>query len=81
MVIATAWWGFAQRPKTSGAKPVFNWMEAKRSLWDKKWDLLLPVVAFVSLLSGWADACRGSGCDRALCFWCRDIDLPGPQYQ
>ncbi len=54
MLIATAWWGFAQRPKSAGARQAFNWREAKQALWQAKWELLLPVVALVSLFSGWA---------------------------
>jgi C4-dicarboxylate transporter DctM subunit len=61
MVIAAAIWGIAQSPKTSaGEKKAFQWTEARRALWDAKWELLLPVVACLALFSGYATAVEAS---------------------
>ncbi len=54
MVIMTACWGIWKGPKDPTARQTFKWMEAKEALWDAKWELLLPVVAFVGLFSGLA---------------------------
>jgi len=54
MSAATAWWGIRQGPKREGAAQRFNRAEAGAALWEAKWELLTPVVAFVALFSGWA---------------------------
>ncbi len=56
MVVMTAWWGIRRGPKDDTVRKVFNWKEAKHALWEAKWELLLPVVAFVGLFSGLATA-------------------------
>jgi tripartite ATP-independent transporter DctM subunit len=61
MVIAAAIWGIAQSPKTpAGAAQAFSWNEARASLWDAKWELLLPIVACLALFSGYATAVEAS---------------------
>jgi TRAP-type C4-dicarboxylate transport system permease large subunit len=54
MLVATAWWGFGQAPKGDRVKAALNWSEAKSALWEAKWELLLPAVAFIALFSGYA---------------------------
>jgi tripartite ATP-independent transporter DctM subunit len=54
MVIVTAWWGIRQGPKEAPASRSFSRKEAGRALWAAKWELLLPVVAFVGLFGGFA---------------------------
>jgi len=51
LVILTALWGIRQGPKNPKARPTFSWREARRALWAAKWELLIPVVAIVSLFS------------------------------
>ena len=51
LVLLTAAWGVGQGPKEESARPVFTWSEAGRAVWAAKWELLIPVVAIVSLLS------------------------------
>ena len=51
LVILTAWWGIRQGPRESTARPRFSWSEARMALWDAKWELLIPVVAIVSLFT------------------------------
>lgn len=51
LIILTALWGIRQGPRTSESRPKFQWSEAKQSLWDAKWEMLIPVVALVSLFT------------------------------
>src|SRR5215469_3398078 len=51
LVALTAWWGIRQGPKQASARTTFTWSEAFAALWDAKWELLIPVVAIVSLFS------------------------------
>ncbi len=60
MVIAAGTWGVLQSPKSGIAAKAFQWSEAGSALWDAKWELLLPVVACVSLFSGFATAVEAS---------------------
>ena len=50
LVILTAWWGIRQGPRVPGAR-AFDWSEARAALWDAKWEMLIPVVAIVSLFT------------------------------
>jgi len=49
LVALTAWWGIRKGPKEAVDRPAFEWREAGAALWDAKWELLIPVVAVVSL--------------------------------
>jgi tripartite ATP-independent transporter DctM subunit len=51
---ATAWWGIRRGPKVESAARLYDAREARTALWEAKWELLTPVVAFVALFSGWA---------------------------
>src|SRR5271155_3755160 len=54
MMAATAIWGI-WRGKASGAElRKFAWKEGRIALWDAKWELAMPIVAFVALFSGLA---------------------------
>jgi tripartite ATP-independent transporter DctM subunit len=52
LVGLTAWWGVRVGPRTEAGRPRFNATEARRAVWEAKWELLLPVVALGSLFSG-----------------------------
>ena len=54
LVAMAMWLGIRLGPKNRDARPAFDWVEAKRALWDAKWELLLPVVALVALFGGFA---------------------------
>lgn len=54
LVGLTAWWGIAVGPKVTGDRRRFDPAEARRAIWDAKWELLLPVVALVALFGGFA---------------------------
>ena len=49
LVLLTAWWGVRKGPKEASDRPKFKWAEAGAALWEAKWELLIPVVAVVSL--------------------------------
>jgi tripartite ATP-independent transporter DctM subunit len=53
MVLLTALWGVRQGPRIPTEKR-FHPREAAAAIWDAKWELLLPVVALVGLMSGFA---------------------------
>jgi tripartite ATP-independent transporter DctM subunit len=56
LVIITAWWGVRIAPKQTEEKKTvrINWQEVRRAAWTAKWELLVPVVAIVTLFSGYA---------------------------
>jgi tripartite ATP-independent transporter DctM subunit len=55
LVGMTALWGIRVSPRSNGvATRRFDGAEARASVWEAKWELLLPVVAFVGLFSGLA---------------------------
>ncbi len=54
LVIAVAWWGMRQMPKSAEGRKAFDVREAGRTCWEAKWELALPVVALVSLFGGFA---------------------------
>ncbi len=73
MVAATGWWGFARSPKSDRAKQAFDWPEARAALWDAKWEMLLPVVAFVALFSGWATPVEASAVTALYAFFIETV--------
>jgi len=52
MVVLTAWWGTTQGPKRTVNRQLFVLGEAKTAIWNAKWELLLPAVAFAGLFGG-----------------------------
>jgi tripartite ATP-independent transporter DctM subunit len=54
MMLGTAVWGIRQGRKAQIDRPRFEWAEARKAIWEAKWELLLPVVTFVSLFGGFA---------------------------
>jgi C4-dicarboxylate transporter DctM subunit len=54
MTLATAWWGVSRGPKVDRSPRAFDGREMWLALWDAKWELLTPVVAFVGIFSGLA---------------------------
>jgi C4-dicarboxylate transporter, DctM subunit len=54
MMAATAIWGIRRGSTTESAVQKFHWSEARSALWEAKWELGLPVLAFVALFSGLA---------------------------
>ena len=60
LVALTAIWGIVQEPKKEKTQSRFNWVEAGSAIWIAKWELLLPVVALVSLFGGFATPVEAS---------------------
>jgi len=54
MVAATIAWGVWRSPRRAEARPAFAWREARSAMWEAKWELSLPVVAFAALFGGFA---------------------------
>ena len=50
----TAAWGVLQAPRREGPREPLDLRELARAVGEAKWELLLPVVALVSLFGGFA---------------------------
>jgi C4-dicarboxylate transporter DctM subunit len=80
LVVLTAWWGVRAGSREVAASGRFNAGEAGRALWEAKWELLIPVVALVSLFSGLATPVEASAITALYAFVVetliyRDLDL------
>ena len=51
LVILTAWWGARQAPRDTVGSGRFSLRLAAAALWEAKWEMLIPVVAIVSLFT------------------------------
>jgi C4-dicarboxylate transporter DctM subunit len=54
LIAMTAVWGVSRAPKDARVGKKFQWKELRRTAWETKWELLVPVVAFAGLFSGLA---------------------------
>jgi len=54
MMAMAAWWGIRCGPKRERRGAPFNARQARATVWTAKWELLIPVVALVTLFGGWA---------------------------
>lgn len=54
MMAATAIWGIRRGSGDQDGAQNFCWREVRSALWDAKWELLLPVIAFLALFGGLA---------------------------
>jgi len=54
LVGLTAGWGIFRAPRVAATARRFDRKETAAALWEAKWELLLPVVALVSLFGGFA---------------------------
>jgi C4-dicarboxylate transporter DctM subunit len=80
LVGLTAWWGVRTGSREAAASGHFDAGEAGRALWEAKWELLIPVVALVSLFSGLATPVESSAITALYAFIVetlvyRDLDL------
>jgi C4-dicarboxylate transporter, DctM subunit len=73
MLAATGLWGFWLSPRTEQTRQPYDWQEARAALWEAKWELLLPVVAFVALFSGWATPVEASAVTALYAFFIETI--------
>ncbi|MBI1839975.1 MAG: TRAP transporter large permease subunit [Verrucomicrobia bacterium] len=60
LVALTAWWGIRSGGETKAPAHRFDAREAWASLVGAQWELLVPVVALVSMFSGWATPVEAS---------------------
>lgn len=60
LVGLTAWWGIRCGPKDRSSLTTFSFADARSAVWDAKWEMMVPVVALVSLFSGWATPVEAS---------------------
>jgi len=56
LIAMTAAWGLWAGRKGGPTGSTFSFIAARRAIWGAKWELLLPVVALVPLLAGWASS-------------------------
>jgi len=68
MTVVTAWWGIRRGPVSDRSTASFDLGAARTAAWDAKWELLTPVVAFASLLSGLATTVQAAALTAAYVF-------------
>jgi len=54
MMAVIALWGIRRASTNEVVLRKFDWTEALSALWEAKWELLMPMVAFVALFGGFA---------------------------
>jgi C4-dicarboxylate transporter, DctM subunit len=69
LVGLTAWWGIRVGPRHAVDRPPFDPVEARRAVWEAKWELLMPVVALGALFSGYATAVEAAAITAAYAFF------------
>ena len=68
MMAMTAWWGVASGPRQTTRGRSFQARVAWATVWEAKWELLIPVVALVALFSGWATPVEAAAVTAAYAF-------------
>ena len=79
MTAVTAWWGVRRGPGRDTRRR-FDRHEAQAAVWEAKWELLTPVVAFVALFSGLATTVEAAALTAFYVFFVvtvlhRDLDI------
>jgi tripartite ATP-independent transporter DctM subunit len=54
LVAMAIWLGMRMGPRRVAERRAFDRTEARRAVWEAKWELLLPIVALVALFGGFA---------------------------
>ena len=54
MSLMTLLWGVHEGRKSRLAQRPFVWDDARSALWEAKWELMIPIVAFAGMFSGFA---------------------------
>ena len=80
LIAMTAAWGLWAGRKGAATAPKFDYIEARRALWEAKWELFLPVVSIVPLFAGWASSVEVAAITAAYAFFVvavvhRDLNL------
>jgi len=73
LLALTAGWGIWRSPKRNETTVHFNTTEARRAIWDAKWELLVPVVALVSLFGGFASPVEAAAMTAMYTFLCEAV--------
>jgi C4-dicarboxylate transporter, DctM subunit len=68
MMAMAAAWGVVSGPKQVQRATRFDARTAWAAVWEAKWELLIPVVALVSLFSGWATPVEAAAVTAAYAF-------------
>ena len=80
MVALISLWGLRLAPAAARAPRRFDWPEARAALLDAKWELALPLVAFLALFGGFATPVEAAALTAVYAFIVetavyRDLDL------
>jgi tripartite ATP-independent transporter DctM subunit len=80
MVALISIWGLRLAPSAATAPRKFDWQEARAALLDAKWELALPLVAFLALFGGFATPVEAAALTAVYAFIVevlvyRDLDL------
>ena len=80
MVALISIWGLRLAPPAARAPRRFDWREARAALLDAKWELALPLVAFLALFGGFATPVEAAALTAVYAFVVevavyRDLDL------
>jgi len=80
MVALISIWGLRLAPSAASAPRKFDWPEARAALLDAKWELALPLVAFLALFGGFATPVEAAALTAVYAFVVevavyRDLDL------
>jgi tripartite ATP-independent transporter DctM subunit len=74
LLVLTAGWGIWCSPKQDvRQRSRFNAAEAWSATWDAKWELLIPVVALVSLFGGFASPVEAAAMTAMYTFLCEAV--------
>lgn len=73
LVTLTILWGVSREPKLTTTRPKFNAAEARRAIWEAKWELLLPVIALVALFSGYATPVEAAAVTACYAFFTQTV--------
>ena len=68
MVALIALWGVRLAPPANATERKFDWREARSALLAAKWELLLPLVAFLGLFGGFATPVEAAALTAAYAF-------------
>lgn len=68
LIVLTLAWGVWAGRRGVAAVPAFDFREARRAVWEAKWELFLPVVVLWSMLSGRATPVEASALTAAYAF-------------
>jgi C4-dicarboxylate transporter, DctM subunit len=80
MVALIGFWGLSRAPREIPSVRKFDWREARAALLAAKWELLLPVIAFLGLFAGFATPVEAAALTAVYAFIVevlvhRDLDL------